>query len=85
MDVYLDDIIIYSDSLEDHLSATKLKFLCSRMKILGRIVDDDGIQMDLRGFLGAVGYLADDIGTVRIPMGILTQLTGSDTSSCTSS
>ena len=68
------------------------------MKILGRIVDDDGIRMDpdkvdsvlnwkvptnkelLRGFLGSVGYLADDIATVRIPMGILSSLTGSETS-----
>ncbi|KAL7284496.1 hypothetical protein ACG7TL_001787 [Trametes sanguinea] len=113
MDVYLDDIIIYSDTLEDHrkhcklvidrlrseelyLSATKLRFLCASMKILGRIVDDEGIRMDpekvdnvlnwktptskelLRGFLGAVGYLADDIASIRIPMGVLTTLTGSD-------
>ncbi|KAJ2955854.1 hypothetical protein NUW54_g14706 [Trametes sanguinea] len=34
----------------------------------------------LRGFLGAVGYLADDIATVRIPMGILTTLTGNEVS-----
>ncbi|OBZ62662.1 Retrovirus-related Pol polyprotein from transposon 17.6 [Grifola frondosa] len=115
MDVYLDDIIIYSDSLADHiqhcktvidilkretlyLSATKLKFLCLEMKVLGRIVDDGGIRMDpdkvdsvmnwkvptnkelLRGFLGSVGYLADDIATIRIPMGILTTLTGSEMS-----
>lgn len=71
------------------------------MKILGRIIDDDGIRMDpdkvdsvlnwkvptnkelLRGFLGSVGYLADDIATVRIPMGILTSLTGSDSSGST--
>ncbi|CDO74639.1 hypothetical protein BN946_scf184822.g2 [Trametes cinnabarina] len=115
MDVYLDDIAIYSDTLEDHvrhvrtvidilrreqlyLSASKLHFLCREMKVLGRIVDDQGIRMDpdkvdsvlnwktptnkelLRGFLGSVGYLADDIATIRIPMGILTALTGSDTS-----
>jgi len=30
----------------------------------------------LRGFLGSVGYLADDIPNVRIPMGILHSLTG---------
>src|SRR6266567_2774581 len=30
----------------------------------------------LRGFLGSVGYLADDIPNVRIPMGILHGLTG---------
>ena len=29
----------------------------------------------LRGFLGATGYLADDIDHVRIPMGILHTLT----------
>ena len=64
------------------------------MKILGRIVDNDGIRMDpekvdalvrwkaptnrdlLRGFLGAAGYLADDIDQVRVPMGILHKLTG---------
>lgn len=109
MDVYLDDILIYSDSLEDHvrhvqtvidilqreklyLNASKLKFLCSELKVLGRIVDDTGICMDsdkvdsvlnwkvptskelLRGFLGSVGYLADDIARVRIPMGVLTDL-----------
>ncbi|PIL30265.1 hypothetical protein GSI_07443 [Ganoderma sinense ZZ0214-1] len=115
MDVYLDDIAVYSDTLEEHLqhvklvidilrketlylSAMKLRFLCREMKILGRIVDDQGIRMDpekvdnvlsrkvptnrelLRGFLGSVGYLADDIATVRIPMGILSSLTGSETS-----
>lgn len=115
MDVYLDDVVIYSDTLSDHiqhcktvidvlkreklyLSATKLRFLNSEMKILGRIVDDQGIRMDphkvdsvsnwkvptskelLRGFLGSVGYLADDIATVRIPMGILTALTSGDVS-----
>lgn len=113
MDVYLDDIVIYSDTLEDHikhckmvidvlkreklyLSATKLHFLAKEMKILGRIVDDNGIRMDphkvdsvlnwktptskelLRGFLGSVGYLADDIANIRIPMGILSSMTGSE-------
>lgn len=100
LDVYLDDIVIYSDLLDEHiehvkivlqillkdklyLSAAKLEFLCKSVKILGRIVDDEGIQMDpykvdaivrwktpttrelLRGFLGAAGYLADDIDRVR--------------------
>lgn len=63
MDVYLDDIIMYSNTLEEHvehvstvleilwreqlyLSEGKLRFLCKEMKILGRIVDDDGIRMD---------------------------------------
>jgi hypothetical protein len=30
----------------------------------------------LRGFLGAVGYLADDLAEVRIPMAVLHTLTG---------
>ena len=34
----------------------------------------------LRGFLGSVGYLVDDITTIRIPMGILSSLTGSEMS-----
>ncbi|KAJ2917715.1 hypothetical protein MD484_g2704, partial [Candolleomyces efflorescens] len=110
IDVYLDDIIIYSDSLDDHirhfktvvdvlrremfyLNESKIHILPKEMKILGRIIDDDGIRMDpdkveslvnwktptsrelLRGFLGAASYLADDIAGVRIPMGILFNLT----------
>lgn len=97
LDVYLDDIIIYSDMLDEHiehikkiidilereqlyLSTNKLQLLKSELKILGHIVDNEGIRMDpdkadsvlnwkmpmnrnlLRGFLGSVGYLADDIG-----------------------
>lgn len=63
LDIYLDDIIIYTDTLEEHvanvkmvidilkreqfyLSEKKLKFLCPETKILGRIIDDNGIQMD---------------------------------------
>ncbi|OJT08771.1 Retrovirus-related Pol polyprotein from transposon 17.6, partial [Trametes pubescens] len=115
MDVYLDDIAVYSDTLADHvrhvkqvvdilkqeqlyLSSTKLHFLCRELKVLGRIVDDQGIRMDpdkvdsvlnwktptnkelLRGFLGSVGYLADDIATIRIPMGILASMTGATAS-----
>ncbi|THG94498.1 hypothetical protein EW026_g6987 [Hermanssonia centrifuga] len=113
MDVYLDDILIYSDSLKDHfahvkiivdilqreqlyLNRDKLKFLQPELKVLGRIVDDGGIRMDpdkvdsvlhwkpptnkqlLQAFLGSVGYLADDVGLVRIPMGVLTELVGPD-------
>lgn len=32
----------------------------------------------LRGFLESVGYLADNVHDVRIPMGVLTELTSSD-------
>ena len=106
MDMYLDDTIIYSDMLEEHvkhvsivlhilkkeklyLSEMKLRFLCKEVKILGHVVTDDGIQMDpekvdrvvnwkvptnrtlCRGFVGVVGYLADDIYKVRIPLGVL--------------
>jgi len=111
MDIYLDDIVVYSDTLDDHvkyvkliidilkreklyLSKNKLHFLKTELKILGRIITDDGIRMDpdkvdnvlswktptnrdlLRGFLGSVGYLADDIPGVRIPMAVLHGLTG---------
>jgi hypothetical protein len=111
MDIYLDDIIIYSNTLVEHvehvklvvdilareklyLSEKKLRFIAPELHILGHIIDDDGIRMDpdkvdsvvnwkvptnrdlLRGFLGSVGYLADDVPGVRVPMGILTALTG---------
>ena len=111
MDVYLDDIVIYSDSLDQHvkdvkiildilkreklyLSKNKLRFIAPEIDLLGRIIDDNGIRMDpnkvncvvnwktptnrdlLRGFLGSVGYLADDIPNIRIPMGVLSALTG---------
>jgi len=69
MDVYLDDIVVYSDTL----SKTKLRFIAPEIDLLGRILDDKGIRMDpnkvdcvlnwktptnrdlLRGFLGSVG------------------------------
>lgn len=111
MDIYLDDIIIYSRTLEEHvrhvklvldilkrerlyLSRSKLHFVVAEVKLLGRVIDDEGIRMDaekvdsvlswkvptnrdlLRGFIGSVGYLADDIPNVRIPMGILSSITG---------
>lgn len=111
LDVYLDDIIIYSDTLEEHiehvkivyrildeqllyLSRDKLRFIVSSLDILGHIIDDTGIRMDphkvdsvvawktptnrdlLRGFIGSVGYLADDVPGVRIPMGVLSAITG---------
>ena len=64
MDVYLDDIVIYSDTIEDHmkyvrlvfdvlrcerffLGADKMNFFASKLKILGHIIDNKGIAMDL--------------------------------------
>ncbi|MDF5731950.1 MAG: reverse transcriptase [Rhizonema sp. PD38] len=111
MSVYLDDIFIYTDTLEDHkrafktildllkknkfyLAKDKLQILPRELKILGHVVTDDGIKMDpvkvdsiskwktptnkdlLRGFLGAVGYLADNVEGVCILMAALTRLTG---------
>ena len=114
MDVYLDNIIVYSSTLEQYmkdvkaviniptreklyLSKKKLQFLAPEVDLLGHLIDDDGIRMGpnkvnnvmswktptnrdlLRGFLGSVGYLADDVPGVRIPMGILSALTGDAT------
>lgn len=30
----------------------------------------------LRGFIGSVGYLADDVPGVRLPLGVLSTITG---------
>ena len=111
MDIYLDDIVIYSNSLEEHvshvklildilhreklyLSRHKLRFIAPELQLLRRVVDNEGIRMDaekvdsvlkwkvptnrdlLRGFIGSVGYLADDIPNIRIPMGVLSAITG---------
>jgi hypothetical protein len=111
MDIYLDDIVIYSDTLRDHvihvklildilqrerlyLSRHKLRFIAPELQLLGRVIDNEGIRMDaekvdsvlnwktptnrdlLRGFIGSVGYLADDIPNIRIPMGVLSAITG---------
>lgn len=63
VDVYLDDIVIYSSTLEEHiqhckkvidilkrekfyLNRDKLQLCCKEMRILGRVVDDQGIRMD---------------------------------------
>jgi hypothetical protein len=111
MDVYLDNVVIYSETLEEHiehikkiidvlkeqkfyLNSKKFQLLKPELKVLGHVVDDEGIRMDpdkvnsalawkvptnrdlLRGFLGSVGYLTNDLALIRIPMGILHGLTG---------
>ena len=111
MDIYMDDIVIYSNTLNNHvqhvklvidilwceklyLSHSKLFFVQPILKLLGCVIDDQGIRMDLdkvdsmlnwkvptnrdmlRGFIGSVGYLVNDIPNVRIPMGILSSITG---------
>lgn len=111
VEVYLDDIVIYSGSLNGHieqcklvmdilseeklyLSWDKLNILPDKLKLLGHVIDADGIRMDpekvdsmlswkiptnrdlLRGFIGSVGFLADNIPNIRIPLGILSAITG---------
>src|SRR5579872_3604786 len=61
--VYLDDIIIFSDSIEEHikhictvfdilrkqclyLGPNKMQFFASKLKILGHVINDQGISMD---------------------------------------
>lgn len=113
MDIYLDDLVIYSDSVDDHvrhlkividilrkeqfyLSEHKMQLFQKELKILGHIIDNEGIRMDpakvdaiekwkvpsnrelIRGFLGAVGYLAPNVPKIRIPMQILTDVTRTD-------
>ena len=76
-----------------YLSEGKLRLLCREIKVLGCVINDDGIRMDpdkvdqvmnwkaptnrdlLRGFIGSVGYLADDIYRVHVPMGVLSAIT----------
>ena len=111
MDVYLDDIVIHSDSVEDHikhisevldilikeklyLSKGKLRFPAEELHILGQITDGQGICMDpdkvdvvvkwktptncdlLRGFIGSVGYLVDDVPSICLLLGILSAVMG---------
>jgi hypothetical protein len=110
-DIYLDDIIIYSDTAQDHmrhlklildilrreklyLSKMKLHFFQKELKLLGHVIDDEGVRMDpvkvdditkwktptnrdlLRTFLGAAGYLANNVPGIRVPMGHLSKLIG---------
>ena len=61
--IYLDDIIIFSDSIQDHvkhvwivfnilrkeklyLGPSKMQFFAEELKILGHVIDDQGISMD---------------------------------------
>ena len=63
MDIYLDDIVIYSDTAKEHvkhvkmvidtlrtnkfyLSEHKLQFFMEELRILGHVIDHEGIQMD---------------------------------------
>ena len=63
MDVYLDDIVVYSHAPEEHvrhvklvidtlrkhkfyLSEHKLQFFKDELRILGHVIDKDGIRMD---------------------------------------
>ncbi|EJC97324.1 DNA/RNA polymerase, partial [Fomitiporia mediterranea MF3/22] len=63
MDIYLDDLVIYSDTIEDHmqhlrtvidilhkekfyLSEHKIQLFQKELKILGHIINDQGIRMD---------------------------------------
>jgi hypothetical protein len=68
LEVYLDDIFIFLDTLNDHIKHIQLVALSKWKTPMNRDL--------LRGFLGSTGYLADDIDHVRIPMGILSELTG---------
>ena len=61
--IYLNDIIIFSDSIQDHvkhvrivfnilrkqklyLGPLKMQFFAAELKILGHVIDDQGISMD---------------------------------------
>ena len=63
MDIYLDNLVIYSDTIDDHmrhlrtvinilckekfyLSEHKMQLFQKELKILGHIVDNQGIRMD---------------------------------------
>ena len=63
MDIYLDNLVIYSDTIEDHirhlktvidilckekfyLSKHKMQLFQKELKILGHIVNNQGIRMD---------------------------------------
>ena len=107
MDIYLDNLVIYSDTIEDHmrhlktiinilckekfyLSKHKIQLFQKELKILGHIVDNQGIRkVDsiqkwkvptnkdlLKGFLGSVGYLAPNILQLYISTTVLSKIAG---------
>ena len=77
-----------------YLSKKKTWFMPKELKLLGRVVNAQGIQMDTKkvdtvlnwktptncdllcGFIGTVGYLADDIPNIRLLLNILSGITG---------
>ena len=78
MDIYLDNIVIYSDCLEDHikhvkivldilkreklyLSQSKLRFIVPELKLLGCIVNNQGIRMDTGKCLRIRTYSEDSL------------------------
>ena len=117
LNVYLDDIIIYSNTIGDdinhcktildvllweklYLSKNRIRFLASELKLLGWVIDNQGIQIDpnkvdsvlnwkqlpnrdlYHGFIGSVGYLADDIPNIRILLGVLSAVTSDKVPFC---
>src|ERR1700761_2113715 len=78
-----------------YFSADKMQLFASELQVLGHVIDDKGIQMDLykvdkiinwktptnksllSSFIGMAGYLAPETPGLRIPMLILTLISGS--------
>jgi hypothetical protein len=78
MDVYLDNIVIYSDTISDHIThcriildvlrkeklylstPDKLQFFARNLRILGHVIDDQGIIMD--------PHKVDEISKWKTPM-----------------
>ena len=111
IDIYIDDIVIHTDTLKEHiqrvkqvidilrdnkfyLAADKLHFMAKTLRLLRHVITDKGIKLDrnkvdnvlawkmpvtreaLQRFLGSVGFLTSNLKGVRIPMGVLSPLTG---------